>query len=163
MNQAKNKTLIYPLFLNHSIFLTREQRYDLYAGAKLKVLGSCIEVTNINNDKEHKIPKEIFLEYEIDTEQADDKVQIAGNHYKIHVPIKYIVSDLEENKKLNEDSYETVYSEDILDTDDGGREEYFFKFRKIYIIKNRRVISVHSVEIRDFSVFEKSAKFIKFN
>lgn len=163
MSTTKPKTVVYPLFLNHLIFLTREQRYDLYSGAKLKVLGTCIEVTNINNDKEYKLPKEIFLEYEIDTEQAEDKIQIAGSYYKIHIPIKYMISDIEENKKLTEDSYDTVYSEDILDLDDGGREEYFFRFRKIYVIQNKRVISVHSVEIRDISVFENSAKLLNFS
>jgi hypothetical protein len=163
MNQSKPKTTIYPLFLNHLIFLSREQRYDLYSGAKLKVLGTCIEITNINNDKEYKLPKEIFLEYEIDTEQVEDKVQISGNYYKIHVPIKYMISDLEDNKKIEETSYETVYSEDILDNDDGGKEEYFFRFKKIYVIGNKRVISVHSVEIRDITVFENSSNFIKFS
>jgi hypothetical protein len=74
-----------------------------------------------------------------------------------------MISDIEDNKKLTEDSYDTVYSEDILDLDDGGREEYFFRFRKIYVIQNKRVISVHSVEIRDISVFENSAKLLNFS
>jgi hypothetical protein len=159
----KNKSAldnIYPLFLSHQIFVTKEQRYELYQGEKVETVGSFIETTNINNVQDF-FPKEIFARYIIDSLISDEHITSTADGYKIHMPVKFLYSDADlENVDLDS----TVFIEDILDNEDGGREEIFFKWRKILISeKNKKYIIMHSVSIRDIEVLRSSASFVKYN
>lgn len=158
MKSTKKPTTITPLFFNHQIFIDKDQRYELYAGKQIKALGICVEITNLNHPDEYKQPKELFLEYLIDTDSVEDKVIVTDHSYIIHIPVKFLHSELEEVKK---EKHDFVYLEDILDLEDGGREELFFKYRKIYANTNKKYICMHAVEIRDISKLEKSFCFLK--
>ena len=160
MKSIKKQSTITPLFFNHQIFIDKEQRYDLYAGKQIKTLGTCIEITNLNHPDEYKQPKEIFLEYIVDTESIEDKVIVTNNSYIIHIPVKFLHSEMEE---IKEEKNDFVYLEDILDLEDGGREELFFKYRKIYANTDKKYICMHAIEIRDISKLENSLSFLNLN
>ena len=152
----KNKINAYPLFISHHIFLTKEQRYDIYEGSKVHTFGSIIETTNLNNKKEF-FPHEIFVDYVLDTEPSSNVVEIRKDKYHVHLPIKFIHGDMD-LENLNTDDY--FYSEDLLDIDDGGRQEIYFKWKRIYTDENKKIVTLHNFNLRDIEVFKTSYSFI---
>lgn len=159
MKSKTAKNQFFPLFLTHQIFVTKEQRYQLYQGEKIETIGSFIETTNINNKKDF-FPKEIFAKYQIDTIVSEEHIVSMADGYKIHMPVKFLYSDADLE---NIDLESSVFIEDILDSDDGGREEVFFKYRKVYTDKNKKFLVIHSVSIRDIEILKSSTSFIKYN
>jgi len=138
----------YPVFINHNIFLTKEERYDLYAGKKIFTIGSIIETSVIQHKNDRVFEKEIFVNYEIDTDIVEDKVEICNDFYKIHISANY------SNSELNKDH--DFVLEDMLDQDDGGKNGIFFKHRKIYTHKHKNYVVLHTVDIKDIELLKES-------
>ena len=61
-------------------------------------------------------------------------------------------------ENLNTDDY--FYSEDLLDIDDGGRQEIYFKWKRIYTDENKKIVTLHNFNLRDIEVFKTSYSFI---
>lgn len=158
MKTNKKNLYFFPILLNHQIFLTKEERYNIYAGKKVAALGSLVETTVFQKDDEKIFQKEIFVNYEIDIEALEEKVEICNDFYKIHLPITFKHSEFNDNaKKFND----YIYIEDILDEEDGGKQQLFFKYRKIYTHENKNFVTLHCIEIKDESILKNSLCFIK--
>jgi len=162
MNHSKQKFYFHPLFCTHQIFLSREQRYDLYHGITVEAVGSLIQTSVV--DKHKNLTKEVFLKYKIDMDIAEDKVEVLKNSYNIHVPTKKYEEDEEVKEGFKENINSTfVWENDILDYTEGGHELLYFKYRKIYTIESKKILVMHSVEIKDIKILEKSIYFFNLN
>lgn len=159
MSNQIQKVIFHPLFLTHQIFVTRKQRYSIYQGEKVETVGSLIETTSINNNKDF-FPKETFVKYYIDIEVSEKNVEPVLDGYKMHLPVTFVHSEINLEKI---DIEKTVFIEDILDNEDGGREELFFKWKNFYTEKNKKFIISHTVFIKDMKTFDNSISFVKLN
>lgn len=148
-----------PVFFNHLIFLTEEERYSLYEGSNLEALGSLYksQIVYSKNKKVDVYAKETYLKYQIDTEEDKNYVEVFPNFYKIHVPLKNIDFDDEDFFRKDE-----CFMEDILNEEDAGKKRIFFRYKKIYKNINPNLICIHTVEIKDISFFTKSVSFVNY-
>lgn len=151
---AKNKAQK-KLALSHSIFLTEEQRYDLFHGSKIKTIGILTQIDFVKNYKNH-INQEVFCKYIIDCDAETPSIQAFAEHYEIHIPMEYDAETFFASK-----NFDVVYIHDILNRKDGGKEFIFFE--KSFKNKKNNFDSYHKVEIKDIKFFDESIIFSKLN
>ena len=161
MHIEKPKAYYIPIFIDHQIFVTEEQRYAIYEGEEVKALVKLnqIEQFDKNNDSNSEIfSKEIFLEYRIDSNRKKETVEVLPSYYKIHIPFPNLIS----NEYFNEENDDIIHDfiEDILNEEDGGRKKLSISFKKVYKAKKKNFVFIHNIEIKDYCFFDKSITFI---
>jgi len=141
------------LAMSHMIFLTEEQRYDLFNGVKIEAVGILTQIDFVKNYKNH-INQEVFCKYFIDCEPENPAIRAYAEHYEIHIPMEYDAESFFAAK-----NFDVVYIHDILNKKDGGKEMIFFE--KAFKNSKNNLDSYHKVEIKDIKFFDESMMFSK--
>lgn len=137
----------YTLTISHLIFLSREQRYALYAGQTLQVIGVSVPVW-FCKDKTNEPANEVFCEYKIIPTDFSSNITSKSKAYEIEIPLQ------EYNPERKESN--PVVLKNILDFEDGGVE--WVAFRQLSnITKNKKKVHVvQFLEIKPLEEFETS-------
>lgn len=135
------------LTVSHNIFLDRNQRYDLFNGNKLEVVGVSIPVWYYKG-KTSEPGNEVFCKYKIIPCEYKIFVKHYGEGYEIYLPKQ---SFNPEDNKSN-----PLTLKNILDHEDGGIEWIAFRqFGKAS--KNKKPVNIiHFVEIKTIEELEKT-------
>lgn len=153
---SKVNDIYLPVFLNHKIFLTEEERYQIYEGYEVEAIGSLFQSSfHTKHTIRQKIEQsETYCKYKIDTQKKTDLLEVFPNFYKIHIPLDKISFN---NENFFNNNY--TFLEDILNIEDAGREFLSFDFKKTYKSKYNKIVFAHYVELKDISELEKTLLF----
>lgn len=81
---AKSKYQTVGLFISHSLYLTREQRYQLAERQAVEIVGVSIPVWF--GQKSSEPATEVFCEYLIENKAGKAYVRAKGNRYHVNLP-----------------------------------------------------------------------------
>jgi hypothetical protein len=156
----KPKKMVYtPIFCNHIIFVTEEERYKIYEGDEVEALGIMFQ-SSFHEDMplEKKVfGKELIIQYKIDTNKSLEAIEVLPQNYKIHIPLSNISIDYLDFFNSSE-----VFLEDILNEEDSGKSRIYFSFKKTYKLKEKNYIYIHNVEIKDIKYFNMSYSYVTY-
>lgn len=151
----KYKFFIY----NHLIFLNENQRYDLFACVPVSAMGVMMKAQISPKNFEAQSIQEVFCDYIIDCNTAENAIESSKNKVLIHLPNQSSMDDFPMPfQPKNLEKYDLY---DLLNRSEGGREELFYE--TISQDYDNRIKSFHKVEIKDEKSFYESMEFVKFN
>lgn len=146
---------------NHQIYLTENQRYDLYACIAVKTTGIMTQA-QIQKNLNAKDIIEIFCKYEIDCNNSEEAIEIVNNTIKIHIPAHDSLFNIIDEYELLSDKQEHIMDiNDLLNAEEGGKESLFYE-TVAHDVKNK-IKSYHKIQINDFKKFDESVEFVQFN
>ena len=127
------------LTVSHNVFLTREQRYNLFDGQEIEVTGVSTPIWYYQGQTSEP-GNEVFCKYKLIPNEYKMLVKHTDVGYDIYLPSK--MEDLESNKS------NPLTVKNILDLKDGGIEWIAFRqFAKAK--KNKKTVNIiHFVEIK---------------
>ncbi len=161
MHIEKPKVYYIPIFIDHQIFVSEDQRYAIYEGEEIIAIGKMNQIEQFakSSSKSSEIySKEIFSEYRIDNNRKKDTIEVFPSFYKIHIPFPNLITN-EDFDESNED-FVHDFIEDILNEEDGGRKKLTINYKKTYKSKKKNFVFIHNIEIKDYCFFDKSITFI---
>jgi hypothetical protein len=140
------------LCVSHNIFLTREQRYDIYEGKQVEVVGVSVPVWFYNKNETSEPATEVFCKYVIanDNKNQPKGIEITEEGYEI-----YLASGeggMSKIKKFFKKRDYIPFSKLLLDVKDGGAE--WINFKVYDILEDYSVI--HSIEIQKIETLNES-------
>lgn len=137
------------LTIAHNIFLTKEERYNLYKGDTIELVGTSVPIWYYNT-KTSEPGAEVFCKYKLIP--TDDKTYVSykKDGYEILLPKSFHIT-VDNVEKEN-----PITIRNILDLKDGGIEWIAFRqFGKL--VKNKNDINmIHFVEIKPIEELEAS-------
>ena len=135
------------LATSHNIFLSRQQRYDLFNGKEMEVIGVSVPIWHYQG-KTSEPGNEVFCKYKLIPCEYKIFVKHNSSGYDIHLPRKSY--NPEENKT------NPLTLKNILDYKDGGIEWIAFRqFGQAH--RNKKpVVIVNFVEIKNIEELEKT-------
>jgi hypothetical protein len=144
------------LCVSHNIFLTKEQRYSLYEGNNIEVVGVSVPVWFYNKNETNEPAIEVFCKYFLKCENKSfqKNIEISEEGYEIKLYKNNIFNGVS-NKikkyfKIKENNMPTAKS--LLDIKDGGSEWLDFK-----VYDSTEYINIiHSIEIQKIENLFKS-------
>lgn len=163
------------LYVNHYVYLTREQRYALYDGIELVVTGVCcyfVHPSSINKDRNIKInqaTKEIFCKYRLINNGTCRNIDIYDEGYIIYLPNNHANIPKVSNEQwrlmnlYNHREMEKYYkkflpersAKCLLDFPEG--KMYLSFHQEFFITINKKKIKTkHCVQIQDIEVLKDS-------
>ena len=147
------------LVYNHVIFLSENQRYDLFACIPVRANGILVQTDIKSKNFEAQSVQETFCHYVIDCEPSDGFIEIIKNVIHIHLPPQDSLPDFPSPFKPDElDKYDLY---DLLNKNEGGRETLAYSTICHNSDTNKK--SFHKVEIKDIKAFEESIDFVDFS
>lgn len=105
------------LNVSHFVFLTKDQRYDLYNNKEIEIIGVSIPVWFYKN-KTSEPANEVYCKYKIIPTKEDLLVKHESNSYKIYLPQEVNTKDGRTNP---------VTIKNLLEPQDGGISWIAFK------------------------------------
>lgn len=135
------------LTVSHNMFLDRQQRYDLFDGKEVGVVGVSVPVWYYQK-KTSEPGNEVFCKYKLIPTEYKIFVKHNDEGYEIYLPKKSFNPEDNRNNPLT--------LKNILDHKDGGIEWIAFRqFGKAK--KNKRTVDIiHFVEIKTIEELEKT-------
>lgn len=134
------------LCISHNLFLTKNERYNLYEKGKIKVIGVNIPVWFYGNGKTSEPAKEIFCEYVISCLNKNTSSMVVGKEgYEILIAKNPDSSFIP--SKIKKYFFKKEYfpcAKYLLDIKDGGSEWLGFKIHD----QRETVDIIHSIEIQ---------------
>ena len=134
------------LCVSHNVFLTKEQRYDIYEGKQVEVVGVSVPVWFYDKSETSEPAIEVFCKYTIvsDNKNQSKGIDVIDDGYKI-----YLSNDKDnilptKIKKFFKKKDYIPCSKLLLDVKDGGAEWINFKVYEISDYVN----IIHSIEIQ---------------
>lgn len=163
----KKKSLT--LAISHSLFLTEKQRYDLFSGKSLRVIGASLPVW-FHKGKTSEPAEEVFCKYTLNNKVGEASItKTKNNTYIINlpqVPENYrrpYLSDDDWRKMTNEQKnkwYEAnpfpLSAKKLLNITDGGCGELNFKLQQEIEFRQKRVDIIHLILIKDVKELDAS-------
>lgn len=157
------------LTVSHNIFLTREQRYELFHGKDLEIIGVSVPVW-INNGETTEPAIEIFANYKL--MNRDEKIFIRQHNgcYEVTIPVMdTIVQPMPDDmwNSLTQEQRDQWWANNdpnpslinLLDIKDGGAGWLAFR-QYSKLSKNTGTVGtlhvIHFVEMKDISDLEQS-------
>lgn len=139
------------LIISHDVFLSKEERYDLYNGKEIEVVGVSVPVW-VDEGKTSEPAVEVFCKYYFFNKQEQIAIQPVKTGYNIVIPKTAISQELPAN--LSPQEVEVLYNEvlpcvrDLLEIKDGGKA--WIAFRQLNRLKEGDKITdiLHYVEIK---------------
>jgi hypothetical protein len=148
----KVKTKYNKIVVNHQVFLTPNQRNNVYYGETVKVVGILTQYKVVDGLYPIK-HNEVFCNYSICSKTDTlEFIECLPAEYRINLPAY--------DSEGKSTQYPDIDLVDILDKKQGGRESIFFE--AMYTDSKKKIQGFHKIEIRDIKYFEKSLNFIKF-
>ena len=140
------------LCVSHNIFLTREQRYDIYRGEKVEVVGVSVPVWFYNKVEVSGPSSEIFCKYIIANDDINQSkgIEITEKGYEIYLSSGE--GSMSKIKKFFKKRDYIPFSKLLIDVKDGGAEWINFK---VYDISDK-VTTIHSIEIQKIETLNES-------
>jgi len=140
------------LCVSHNIFLTREQRYDIYRGEKVEVVGVSVPVWFYNKVEVSGPSSEIFCKYIIANDDINQSkgIEITEEGYEIYLSSGE--GSMSKIKKFFKKRDYIPFSKLLIDVKDGGAEWINFK---VYDISDK-VTTIHSIEIQKIETLNES-------
>lgn len=150
--------MITTLSISHNIFLSKEERYDLFDGKKLSIVGVSVPVWTFNGmSSEPAI--EVFAKYEINQGEVlsiiDNRkefiIEIPKTPSKLYEPLsddvwKNLAANVKERwYQLNEPKGSLI---NLLDIEDGGSAYLHFKQYSKVNMNNKVIGLLHFVELK---------------
>ena len=155
------------LTIQHFIYLTREQRYDLHEGAELIVHGVSVPVWFLNTNTSEPA-REIFCRYYLKNTKEDHPIQILPDGYGIQIPYREGGMLLnEQGQPISNDEWRElnfhnpekldelykkqimeVSAENLLDPPHGGKHLFYREHNKVQQDGSQLNI-VHYVNMND--------------
>lgn len=132
------------LYISHNIFLSREQRYNLYSGKKEKVVGVNVSCWSPKKMIENEYTESFCFYRIIPKRKTNYKIKKTQKGYLIYLTNNKIFSifDFIYNHK-NENRVNDNDVKNLLDIKDGGKEWMFLKEET-----NQNNLTIkHSIEI----------------
>ena len=156
------------LAISHNLFLTKEERYNWYAGEPLEVIGVSIPVWFYKGiSSEPAI--EVFCKYKLINKSEEIFIKHNENGYNVTVPqgpVKEFESlpdeiwdamSVEEQEKWYEENEPTPSLKMLLDIKDGGGAYLAFRqYSKIRKTRTKILNVVHFMEIKDIQDLTQS-------
>jgi hypothetical protein len=141
---------------NHVIYLSETQRYDLFACVPVRAYGVLLKASINNKNFNVQDLQEVFCEYVIDCDDAEQQVEFIGDVMHLHLPYPD-ESDLP--IPFQPDNLEKYDLYDLLNAVEGGRESLFYQV----VCRNNDTSkkSFHKIEIKDITKFEEGIEFIE--
>ena len=135
------------LTVSHNMFLTREQRYDLFNGKDINVIGVSVPIWHFQG-KTSEPGNEVFVKYKLIPTEYKIFVKHNDEGYEIYLPKQ---SFNPEDNRAN-----PLTLKNLLDHKDGGIE--WIAFRQFGKAKrNKRAVNIiHFVEIKTIEDLEKT-------
>lgn len=138
------------LYISHNIFLSKKQRYSLFDGKKIKVIGVSLQSWFPERNKQMGI--ECFSLYKLIPKRINDsRIKEFNNGYNIYIKNDNIQSIFglfqKKEKKLN-----LPDAKNLLDVIDGGKEWMFIS----YDINKTNYKIKHTIEIKKIETFLES-------
>lgn len=124
------------LTISHYIYLSREERYQLFDQIPVYTVGVSVPVWFKKGDTTEPA-KEIFCKYNIFNDNASSSIGYKENGYDIHLPKNFV------NFKTNKTN-----SFRLLDVKDGGCEGLVFRQYSKLAINKKSYSIVNFVEIK---------------
>ena len=139
------------LTISHYIYLTREERYQLFNQTSVVTIGVSVPVW-FNKGTTSEPANEVFCKYVIMNDKSSKNILQTHEGYNINLPKKFSNFKIEEKSVIR-----------LLDAEDGGCEEMIFKQYSKVIRNNKSYNAVHFVEIKPiellFSTLVKTSPF----
>jgi len=143
------------LCVSHNVFLTREQRYDIYEGKQIEVVGVSVPVWFYDKSETSEPAIEVFCKYIIanDDKNQSKGIDVTDDGYKIYMAGEgdnILSTKIIKFFKKKKDYIPC--SKLLLDIKDGGAEWINFK---VYEISDYINI-IHSIEIQKIENLNES-------
>ncbi len=137
------------LSISHNIFLTKEERYKLYEGQTIEIIGVSVPIW-FKNGSTTEPGKEVFCQYRLRNKPPSKAIIMIKNGWEITLPNADadVIQDFFK-KYGNEDLMKDIQSaKNLLDIKDGGSQ--WLQFRQYNKMKkNKKYYHIlHSVEIK---------------
>jgi hypothetical protein len=144
---------------SHQIYLTENQRYDLFACIPVKAVGILIKAEIAKNLNAKNI-NEIFCNYEIDCKKSKSPmpVEVKSNTIKLHLPFNDEYYDILDEIDFGDKKDEFLDINEILNKDEGGKEFLFYE--TVSNDTKKRQKFYHKIEIKDIKEFNNSVEFV---
>lgn len=127
------------LTISHYIYLTKEERTQLFNQTSVNTVGISIPVW-FNKGTTSEPAKEIFCNYLITNDAISKQIKPNSNGYSINLPRDFI-NFKNENSAIR-----------LLDVEDGGCEELIFKQYSKLNKENKYFNIIHFIEIRPIEI-----------
>lgn len=132
------------LAVNHLIFLTKDERYNVFNGEKIETVGVAIPVWFWSGNTTEPA-NEVFCKYLITNEPTNETISMRKDGFEINTP------QLEKMEKITPKNKTAIgNAKKLLDAKDGGSEWLEYKvFNKIKALGFDHPINVvHTIEIK---------------
>lgn len=127
------------LLISHYLYLTRDQRYSLFNGEKLEIIGVNIPVW-FYGGRTDEPAEEIFCKYILSNDENDFSIREHDEGFEINLP------------QVNMKNTKKALSQSLLDVKDGGCEEIFFKEETKIEIDGKNYKVLNYVEIKPIEI-----------
>lgn len=127
------------LYIGHNIFLNKEQRYNLYYGKKIKVIGFNI---SCNSLKKYNCIECFSQYYLIPRKKIKNKIKKNNKGYTIYIENLNMFSIFD--FLFTEKNKNNFSAKDLINIKDGGKEWTFIKQELNEINHN----TIHTIEIQ---------------
>ena len=145
------------LTILHNIFLDKEERYKLYNGESLEIIGVSMPVWFFDG-KTTEPGKEIFCKYKLHNRNGNFPIKNWKEGYEINIPQANgeIAADAKKNVVARQETGKMPNPKGLLNNKDGGCEWLAFKqYNKIR--RNKKTYNIlHFVEIKDMKALEET-------
>ena len=138
------------LCVSHNIFLTRDQRYDIYKGERVEVIGVSVPVWFHNKVEVSEPASEIFCKYIIANDDQSKGIDITEEGYEIYLSSGE--GSMSKIKKFFKKRDYIPFSKLLIDVKDGGAEWINFK---VYDVLDE-ITTIHSIEIQKIETLNES-------
>lgn len=150
------------LIVSHYIYLNRDERYTLFNGNTVETVGVSVPVW-FEKGSTSEPAREIFCKYKITNIKNHKIIKVLKDGYEINLPQSTTLinklATTNDSKQL--ENLKKIFSNfdrslKLLDAEDGGAEWLEFKQYDKMKFKKKNVEVVHSVEIKDIRILEKT-------
>jgi hypothetical protein len=158
------------LTINHNIHVNRQQRYALYDGESVEVIGISLPVW-LKNGITSEPAKEIFCRYILKNATEEKPINVLPDGYEITLPYRPKKSTTKLPDRLwlkwtmtNPDALANYYDKrvreischNLLDTVDGGSKCLYYREQNQIMYEGQLLNVVHYIQIEDIDELLKS-------
>ena len=141
------------LIISHYIYLSKEERYKLYSGEILNVVGVSVPVW-FDKGNTSEPAKELFCKYILTNDPVNKAIMPTKEGYHINLPQKLKTNTSNEIQEIIDLYLGTP--EKLLDVKDGGSEKLEFKQQNKAKQGSKSFNIIHFVEIKDEEVLKET-------
>lgn len=164
---------MFTLSIQHNIFLTHKERYNIHQQKDVDTIGVSIPVWHLEN-KTSEPGKEVFCNYYLRNPRKEIPIKIMKDGYLLCLPHRIPTRqqreiENEEWVKMNQEQREAYYtampremsSASLLDVQDGGSETLMYRESNTVKSGDKFMKIVHYVHIFDMKYLTRSMQYVR--